>query len=166
MLFSVLISSCQTSTNAAKVYPRMIGDIAFDEKIDTAEFTLCHDESLAVQYYAYTKMVVAKPHANEKYELQKIFKENYNPEIAKKESGLLRIRFLVNCEGKSGRFRMTGMDEDYKEKEFDVSISDQLLSITKNFVKWKPFKTDKAQRDYYMYLIFKLEKGRIIEILP
>lgn len=165
-LLLVMFSSCQTSSNISKNYPRMIGDISSDEIIDTSEFNLCNDENLAVQYYAYTKILGEKPYVNEKYELQKIFNENYNSEIVKKESGLLRLRFMINCEGKSGRFRMIGVDGNYKEIEFDTSITNQLLSITKHLVKWKPFKTSNSQRDYYMYLIFKLKKGEIIEILP
>ncbi|MFT6960747.1 MAG: hypothetical protein ACJAWV_000447 [Flammeovirgaceae bacterium] len=136
------------------------------KKLTLLNSIICNDESLAVQYYAFTKVLGEKPYVGEKYELQKIFNEKYNSEIVKKESGLLRIRFMVNCESKSGRFRMIGMGENYKEKEFDTSITDQLLSITENSVKWKPFKTNNAQRDYYMYLIFKLEKGIITEILP
>lgn len=144
----------------------MIGDISFDVEIDTAEFNLCSDDSMAVQYYAFTKVVGTKPYLNEKYDVQKVFETNYNPKIAKKETGLLRIRFIVNCQGKSGRYRMLGMNENYKEIKFDESITNQILSITKNLINWKPFITDSSRRDYYMYLIFKIEKGKIIEILP
>ena len=161
-----LLNSCQVSNNIPKEYPRMIGDISYDAAIDTADFNLCNDGNWAVQYYAFTSKTGEKPYLQEKYELQNIFDKNYNPTIAKKESGLLRIRFIVNCEGESGRFRMIGMDENYKEKEFDPSITNQLLLITKDQIKWKSFKTSSLSRDYYMYLIFKIENGKIIEILP
>lgn len=161
-----ILSSCQATSNTTKEYPRMIGDISYDATIDTSQFTLCNDDKWAVQYYAFTTSTGEKPYLYEKYHLQKIFEDNYNPETAQKESGLLRIRFIVNCEGESGRFRMIGMDENYKEKEFDTSITNQLLSITQHQLKWKPFKTSSIERDYYMYLIFKIEKGKIIEILP
>ena len=102
----------------------------------------------------------------EKYEVEKIFEKNYNHKIVKKESGNIRIRFLVNCKGVSGRYRIIGMDKNYKEKHFDTSITNQLLSITQRLVKWKPFIKNNIQRDYYQYLIFKIEKGELIEILP
>jgi hypothetical protein len=167
--FSLLIqifNSCNTTKNVSKEYPRMIGDIAFDEKIDSTEFKLCNNDSLVVQYYAFTKIVGGKTYLDEKYEVEKIFEKNYNHKIVKKESGNIRIRFLVNCKGVSGRYRIIGMDKNYKEKHFDTSITNQLLSITQRLVKWKPFIKNNIQRDYYQYLIFKIEKGELIEILP
>ncbi len=169
LIFTILfttLNSCQNSSNTVEEYPRMIGDISYDETIDNPNFKLCYNDSLAVQYYALTKVLGGKPYENEKYQVQKIFDEQYHHEKVKKESGLLRIRFIVNCQGISGRFRVIGMDEMYKEKEFDSSIVNQLLRITQNQIKWKSLKAVNVERDYYMYLTFKIEFGEIIEILP
>ena len=58
------------------------------------------------------------------------------------------------------------MDEDYNEKTFLMSITDQLMEITKGLRGWKK-KTYKGEAiDYYQYLIFKMEDGQIKEILP
>lgn len=48
-----------------------------------------------------------------------------------KDSGMVRIRFIVNCKGQPGRFRMISAGYDYKEKQLDKAITDQLMSITK-----------------------------------
>ncbi len=166
VLLFLLFYSCHSSSEAPKEYPRMIGDISHDPAIDTTDFKLCYGDQIAVQYYAMTKVLGAKPFLNEQKEVQTIFEANYNSKIAMKESGLLRIRFLVNCQGVPGRFRMIGMDENYQSKTFDKSITNQILSISQHKIKWKPFVSDKLNRDYYMYLIFKIDQGKIIEILP
>ena len=141
--------------------PRMIGDIAHQPEID-GDFELCNWESRAIQYYA----LAENTYGGEKFEIQKIFEKQYQPEDAKKESGLVRIRFIVNCKGETGRFRILGMDEDYNEKIFDKSITDQLLKITKSLDNWKTFERNGANPDFYQYLIFKIKEGQIIEILP
>ena len=87
-------------------------------------------------------------------------------ESVKKESGLVRIRFIINCQGKTDRFRILSVDENYKAKEFDKNITEQLLQITKRLDGWKPKKYKEKEVNYYQYLIFKLVKGQLIEVLP
>ena len=159
-------ATCQTPGEIKESYPRMIGDIAYNPSIDTTNFELCWDEKFAVQYYAFTSTFNQSTYLKEKYAVHKIFEANYNADRVPLESGLVSVRFLVNCRGESGRFRVKGMDENYQEKVFTSAITQQLVNITKNELEWKAFKTDKAERDYYQYLIFKIENGQIIDILP
>jgi len=115
----------------------------------------------------YPRMIGDIAYKEEKYEVNKIFQNSFDSENVEDESGLIRIRFIVNCHGIAGRYRIIGMDENYKEKQFSSSITDQLVSIVKDELQWAPFVTSKGQEvDYYMYLIFKIEQGKIIEILP
>lgn len=154
--------ACQSKPSAQSDYPRMIGDIAFDKELDDPGFKLCSGDKKAIQYYALPE----KPYDGEKPALEKHFFDQYNADTAPKESGLIRIRFLVNCEGKAGRFRVMGMDWDYQEKAFDTSITDQLLSLTKSISNWKGFSSKSRGLDYYNYLIFKIEAGQLKEIMP
>ena len=98
--------------------------------------------------------------------IEKVFKENYKSEKIINETGLIRINFIVNCKGKTDRFRVISMDENYNEKVFLKSITDQLLAITKNLNGWKAKKIKERDIDYYQYLIFKIENGQLKEILP
>ncbi|HKK38289.1 MAG TPA: hypothetical protein VJ949_02605, partial [Cryomorphaceae bacterium] len=82
------------------------------------------------------------------------------------ESGWVRIRFVVNCRGESGRFRMICSDEHYESREFDARITDQLMAITKSLDGWKPLPDSENPDEYYQYLVFKIENGDLIEILP
>ena len=86
--------------------------------------------------------------------------------LNKNQNGLIRIRFIVNCEGKAGRFRVLQSDYSYKEKEFNKEIVSQLLSITKQINNWEVLYKQENAVDYYMYLIFKITDGQLTEILP
>lgn len=158
---------CQEQKSTTSLYPRSIGNIEFDPNLDKKEFQLCRSD-VDVQYYS------GKNDTNyqgDKEMIEKAFKEKYNPENAKNESGLIRIRFIVNCKGETDRFRVIGMDENYQKKIFDKSITEQLLRISKNLKGWMPknftSKTNEVfSYDYYQYLIFKIKNGQLIEILP
>lgn len=162
----LVICSCDRQDNESGEYPRMIGDIAYNPSIDNPDFQLCKDETQVIQYYALTSAQGLKTYKGENYEISRIFHEQYKADQAKKESGLVRIRFIVNCYGQSGRFRMMSMDNNYQKKIFDASITDQLLSITKSLDGWIPFVVQEIEREYYQYLIFKIQDGNIIEIMP
>tara|TARA_R110002020_G_scaffold444853_1_gene656494 strand:- start:2053 stop:2316 length:264 start_codon:yes stop_codon:yes gene_type:complete len=82
------------------------------------------------------------------------------------QNGFIRLRFIVNCEGKTGRFRVLQSDENFEEMEFDNKIVNQLVTITKGIEKWGIFYRQDDPIDYYMYLIFKIKDGQLTEILP
>jgi hypothetical protein len=164
-LFSIYTfgqSNAVTTTNPAFPYAMMVGDIAFDPVVDKKDFQICNPEYI-FQYFNNTE---GFSYEGEKPAIERIFADQYKLKRAKKESGLVRIRFVVNCKGETDRFRVIGMDKDYNEKVFDPSITDQLLTITKALKGWKPKQYEGQDMDFYQYLIFKLEQGRIVEILP
>lgn len=154
------LTNCDSQSSSSKPkYPRSIGDIQPDPTSDDPNFEPCSSRR-AVQYFAFGE----KTFEGEKIKIIRTFEQQYKAEEAAKESGLIRVRFLVNCKGQAGRFRIMGMNENYQEKRFDKSITDQLLRITKGLKGWKTF-PDK-NRDYYQYLIFKMKDGEIVEIMP
>lgn len=143
-------------------YKRWIGDISFDESKDSKKFVLCNDESQTYQYFNDSNGL---EYDGEKISIISTFNSEYH--IYKKdETGLIRIRFMVNCKGETGRFRVLGMDDNYKAKNFNLTITSELLRITKSLTGWKSKIINGRPIDYYQYLIFKLENGKIVEILP
>lgn len=158
---------CQEQKSNVSLYPRSIGNIEFNPNLDKKDFQLCRPDYDA-QYYYWTKDA---NYEGDKIIIEKEFKEKYKSENVKKESGLIRIRFIVNCKSETDRFRVNGMDKNYQEKTFDKSITDQLLQIAKNLKGWMTKNyTSKNNEvfsyDYYQYLIFKIKDGQITEILP
>lgn len=159
LLCFILFFNCLAQENN---FQKQVGDIQFDSKIDDPNFKICN-LSKAVQYYMFEKGVQYK---GEKYEIIKVFRRKYKSIDIDGETGYITIRFLVNCNGNSGLFRITSMNENYLPKIFNDEIVGQLLSITKSLDGWSIGKDEDKTYDYYQYLTFKIENGKLIEILP
>ena len=160
----LIITGCNTenSTTSKQEYLRWVGDIEFDSALDDPIFKLCNGESNVKQYFNFSQGL---QYDGEKKSINDDFKLKYKP-VESEDSGLVRVRFIVNCKGKTDRFRIIGMDNNFIEKEFDALIIDQLIGITKELKGWKILPNSEQAQDYYQYLIFKIDKGNIIEILP
>lgn len=160
------IASCapaEKATPPPSPYLRMVGDIVYDPQIDDQDFKTCHGEEMIIQYFNASNGL---QYEGEKPAIQEAFTKTYKPVRRTDQSGLLRIRFVVNCNGETGMYRLLGMDAQYNEKTFDPAITDQVLQITSNLKGWKQQILANTPRDYYQYLILKLEGGEIKEILP
>jgi len=157
----VIYASC-TLDNSESKYLRWVGDSKINLQIDTADFQLCNSESVVKQYFHFDKGL---QYEGEKKELEAHFKRHYVP-VKSEQSGLVRIRFIVNCKGETGRFRIIGSDLDYNEQVFNNEIVSQLLHITQSLKGWAVLSKRDKPKDYYQYLIFKIVKGDLIDIMP
>ena len=163
LLFLIpLLANCQSEKNAVSKYPSHVGNITFDEKIDDFDFQRCLNEKFAFQYYNDSKgfqYVGEKIEIDEK--LKKInFKEDQNA------NGYVTIRYVVNCEGKTGMFRVQQMDSNYLQISFNKEMITQILNFTKNLKGWIPKEIQNRKIDYYQYLTFKIKNGNVSEVLP
>lgn len=159
-LFPLFVFSQQKETNS--VYPNYVGDIKFDKELDNENFELCFDKHI-FQYFNDSNGL---EYEGEKLAIENEFLKEFKTKYSANETGLIRINFVVNCKGQTDRFRLIAMDENYKEKEFDKTITEQLLKITKGLKGWKGKQKKGNNIDYYQYLIFKIENGQLKEILP
>ena len=142
-----------------------VGDIPFDESIDNPNFTICN-EKIIKQYYVRNSLDESPVYKGEKRALENSILGQYNYPISKEENGYLTIRFIVNCKGETGRFRMEEMDFDYQAIRFHKEISEQLFEIVKNLNAWIPRRRGERTYDFYQYLTFKIKEGQIVKILP
>lgn len=147
----------------AKEYLRWVGDIEKDTLNDISNFKVCNGDEQILQYFNLGEGPV---YNGEKSTILNTFKSNFKPLTDNDQNGFIRIRFVVNCEGKADRFRVLQSDYSYQEIEFDKKIVTQLTSIAKGIPNWQILYRDEVPVDYYMYLIFKITNGEIIEILP
>ncbi|MBB6371124.1 hypothetical protein [Chryseobacterium shigense] len=144
-------------------YPVTVGDIEFDEKLDDPAFKKCTPEKLiSIQYYYGTKEFDYK---GEKLAIiEKLQKEKISSES--KMNGYITVRFLVNCEGKTGLFRVQQMNADLKETAPDKELGEKLLRFTKSLDGWIPKEIKGFKAGYYQYLTYKIENGKVSEVLP
>ncbi len=161
IFLSALYSCGQVSDNKSN-YPKNVGDISFDEKIDDPHFKVCHEDNV-FQYYNFSKGFQYK---GEKVKVNEHFQNGFKGKEKNGETGFLTIRFIVNCEGKTGRFRVQGMDTSYHAKEFSKELVNDILTLTKKLDGWIVGEIEGLKTDYYQYLTFKLENGKLIEIMP
>lgn len=164
LLFFPILSQAQPAQNEKKasLYLRHIGDSEFWPGFDDPSFKPCDGETYVIQYFNSSQGL---QYEGEKSALVEAFQAAYQP-IDTEESGWVRIRFMVNCEGKTGRYRIQAADYNYRPVRFDERIISQLVKITHSLEGWLPQRINGRVRDYYQYLIFKIEKGQLKEILP
>lgn len=161
-IFSMLFSGalCAQRQVAPEYYNGThVGDILPDPTLDDSAFKLC-DENYVPQYY-----MVGIGYQGEMIAVKRKCLSTYKP-VDVNESGLITIRFAMNCQGKTGRFRVQELNKEYKVYKFDVRITSQLVSITKGLDKWKPGSSSAGASDSYVYLTFKIENGKLIDVLP
>ncbi|HEY0741005.1 MAG TPA: hypothetical protein VGD40_06055 [Chryseosolibacter sp.] len=143
-------------------YPLQVGDITFNAGEDDPVFKVCNEDQVA-QYYNFGKGVNYK---GEKLKIVDHFQHGFRPSTKSDESGFITIRFIVNCHGETGRFRWQEMDENFNEKVFDEDIRGQLLDLTRQLDGWGISQYEGKAYDYYQYLTFKIESGKLVEIMP
>lgn len=153
--------SCQAEKTVSN-YPKFVGDIEYDTKIDYSNFKKCGEgQGYSFQYYDSNGF----QYKGEKIAIiRALEKQNISGE--KSTNGYITIRFVVNCEGNTGMFRMQKLDKNYKEIHLDEKLGEQLLNFTKSLNGWLPKIIQNKPVDYYQYLTYKIEDGKIVEILP
>ncbi|MEM6642598.1 MAG: hypothetical protein AAF616_06435 [Bacteroidota bacterium] len=82
------------------------------------------------------------------------------------QSGRLVFRFVVNCQGKPGRFIAKGYNLDYQLMEFHESTVKHLYSIMVRLQEWRPVVIREEPRDAYFYITFNIKDGKIVDVLP
>lgn len=147
---------------SANTYPRWVGDIEHDTTLDKSSFQPCHGDDKVYQYF---NMSQGLQFDGEKKAMEDYFLQQYKP-VSSEQSGWIRIRFMVNCEGQTGRFRLLEADENYQERPFDKNISSQLMKLARELKGWKIQKMDGTPIDYYQYVVFKINQGNIEKVMP
>jgi hypothetical protein len=161
ILFVCVFLSC-TESNKKNEYFTDLGNISRDDLIDDVNYEVCHEDFTVPFNYLGVGLI----YKGEKPALVKEIKSKYEAFEKKGESGFITVRFIINCKGKAGRFRLSETDIDLKPKKFDKKISTQILKITKELEGWKPFYRESTAFDYQQYLVFKINEGILEKILP
>ena len=160
LVITVLIVGCTQNSSFKNV-----GDIPFDAEVDDNNFVIC-DKNNIKQHYVRNSSDTPPSYKGEKRGMEKVIMSKYISQKAETQSGYLTIRFIVNCQGETGRFRIEEMDLSYQPIHFENSISKQLLEIVKNLNEWIPRQSQDKIYDFYQYLTFKIQDGQITKILP
>jgi hypothetical protein len=158
--FLFLFLSLQGSAQETS-FPEHVGEIAFDSLQDDPHFTICNEKQV-FQYYNTNSYY--KDHKNE---IVKYLLGHYTPEDSfGDQNGYLTVKFIINCKGETGRFRLFEIDNNYQPASFMKALSRQLLSLVKELRGWQPAVYKGQIYDSYQHITFHIWKGKIISITP
>ncbi|CAM3251578.1 hypothetical protein [Aequorivita lipolytica] len=147
-------------TNTAK-YPHEIGYINPETSEFSEGFELCDSSLKPFGYYHSARGIFN----GEKYQFRKTISEKYTNN-GYTDSGFVNVRFLLNCNGKVGNVEINELNTDYEKTDLNDELVDQLVTLSIAKQNWIPKEIEGKTYDSYMYLIFKIEDGEVLEILP
>jgi hypothetical protein len=136
-----------------------VGDIPFDAKTDNPKFQLCNSSWVWQGYQLKTNMDETPLLVAREFKTQFQTKDEW-----KNESGLIRIRFVVNCQGQADRFRLLELDPDLKEKKFSEALSAHVLRIAKN-IQWPARRAQQQTVDYYHHFSIRIVEGQLVDVI-
>jgi len=98
-----------------------------------------------------------------KYQFKKHILKNYTSE-AFDDNGYLVLRFYIHHKGEVFLHETIELDHAYEAIDLNDSLVDQLTALSFRKENWNPFGDNKS--NYYMHLTYRIENGKITEIIP
>lgn len=80
-------------------------------------------------------------------------------------NGYVMVRFMVNCEGKSGRYRAQALKLDFSPVEAPSHLVVQIKTLIKRLDNWTKPAAAKEGQEYSKFINLKIENGKIQHIL-
>ncbi|MCT4697666.1 hypothetical protein [Tenacibaculum haliotis] len=144
-----------------KPFKHYVGYIDQSKALLNDKHQLCNDGSI---YHTYSSASL-KAYKGSKKQFRDAVNTQFNTNNYT-ESGYLNYRFLVNCEGNPGWFEIIEMDLDLKEKSLDSKMVNELLTFTSKPKNWNVISYDDKPQNYYMYISYRIENGKVTQIIP
>lgn len=137
-----------------------IEPITFDSRFDLTELKLC-DEDRIGQYYMFSTDYNGGKKAIKNKLLPKIIRDELS---FGEKSGNITIRFIVNCNGEIGLFRVKAINEKLKTTDFDKTKTEYLISLVKDLKNWTVETKNDRKYDSYYFINFKITNGLVTDI--
>lgn len=125
------------------------------------KFELCGLGSLHPYYYPQLN------YEGEFHAIKEAYKKEFKEISGDDKSGIVKIRFHVNCKGQTGNFLMETYNLNYQPNHINSEITGQLLAITKGLDGWIAAVNDDGETvNSHKFLSFRIKDGAIVNILP
>jgi hypothetical protein len=144
-----------------KPYKNYIGFIDQDKALLNDKYELCDDGRL---YHTYSSASL-KAYSGTKKQFRAALAQAYSGD-SYSDSGYLNFRFLVNCDGNAGWFETIEMNLDLEESSLNPQMVDSLFTFTADPKNWNPLEFSDGPSNYYMYISYRIENGKVVEIIP
>ena len=127
------------------------------------DFKLCTHTDEIIDYYNTDPDI---HYMGGKYALWKVIQPQLQPTRYEGISGYMTFRFVINCNGETGRFTLEAADLDFQPAQFPETAISHLGNITANLTEWRPGVHKGEPADAYAYLTYKFKNGELVELLP
>lgn len=132
-----------------------IGNISENNKIDNPYF---HTKNHIYQYYQ-----SGAKYVGERKAVRDIFNtKKFN--LSSIPNGWITIRFIVNYQGITNRFRFFCISNNYRELQINKHLEQELLKAVKSLHNWEVGKFEGKKVDSYYQITLKIENAKIIDI--
>ncbi|MFK7952973.1 MAG: hypothetical protein AB8B73_09020 [Ekhidna sp.] len=162
MTLSFLMLGCsskETHKKPADKYSHDIGDILFNPDLDNPNFKICDSTNISTSRRG---LIYLGGNGSVENAIKQSFV--FEPSF-QSFNGFITIRFIVNCELESDRFRAESMDYYFVEKDCPKELENHLLQITRGLDEWTYSSPKHEVLDHAKYLNFKIKEGRIENVL-
>lgn len=144
-----------------KPFKNYVGYIDQSKALLNDTYKLCNDGSLLHTYSS----AGLKAYKGTKKKFRDTLNKEFNTNTYT-DSGYVNFRFLVNCEGNAGWFEIIEMDLDLKEQPMNNKLVNELLEFTSGQERWNVLSYQNKPQNYYMYVSYRIENGKVTEIIP
>ena len=138
-----------------------IGWIPFDKSIDNSNFKVC-DELNIEEYYQ-----VNPSYGEGMPSIRKYFTAHQQElEALCEKDGYVIVRFVINCQGQTDRYRTKFMSLNYTdENSVNAELQKKIIQLTRNMGNWTSGKYDGKTYDCYQHLKFLFKNSQLVDIL-
>lgn len=138
-----------------------IGWIPFDTSLDNSNFKVC-DELNIEEYYQVNPSYGEGMPSIRKY----ISAHQQSLEALCEKDGYVIVRFVINCQGQTDRYRTKFMSLNYTdENTVNTELQKKIIQLMRNMGNWNPGKYDGKTYDCYQHLKFLFKNSQLVDVL-
>ena len=163
IFLSLLFFCCQENEANQDIYQKIDNSVEYinpETALGHKDFKTCNDD-IIFNYYN----PQSASYSEGKNNLRNFILSNYNSDNYS-DSGYLNILFVINCKGEAGRYKVYENNLDLEPQKFNSQLKTELLNLTMKLKKWNPNFIRGEYVDSSMYISYRIENGKITEILP
>lgn len=138
-----------------------IGWIPFDKTTDDSNFKVCDELNIEEYYQVNPSYGEGMPSIRKYFSAHKKLLEA----LCEKD-GYIIIRFVINCQGQTDRYRTKFMSLNYiDENTINTELQEKIIQLTHNMGNWTPGKYDGKTYDCYQHLKFLFKNSQLVDVL-
>lgn len=160
LLHGFLASSQNTVPQHFNVKEK-VGWIPFDKSKDNPNFKVC-DELNIEEYYQVNPSYGEGMNSIRNY----VLAHKQSLETLCEQDGYVIVRFVINCQGQTDRYRTRFMSLNYTEEDSkNAELQKQVIRLVRDMGSWNPGQYEGKTYDCYQHLKFLFKNSKLVDVL-